>query len=89
MERERRTSEEIISEAMEELRGAVDKFAKTLSQQTNDVSSFLTIDKLENMMALLDAKTRQIYLDMISSYLSNIDEREVITSKKENTRKRE
>lgn len=89
MARERRTSEDIIADAMNELRAAVEKFANTLSQHTTDVSSFLTMDKLENMMGLLDEQTRQVYLDMVSRYLSNINEQEIIESKKENTKKRE
>ena len=71
------------------MRAAVEKFANTLSQHTTDVSSFLTMDKLENMMGLLDEQTRQVYLDMVSRYLSNINEQEIIESKKENTKKRE
>lgn len=89
MAREQRTSEDIIADAMNELRAAVEKFANTLSQHTTDVSSFLTMDKLENMMGLLDEQTRQVYLDMVSRYLSNINEQEIIASKKENTKKRE
>lgn len=89
MAREQRTSEDIIADAMNELRAAVEKFANTLSQQTTDISSFLTMDKLENMMGLLDEQTRQVYLDMVSRYLSNINEQEIIASKKENTQKRE
>ena len=89
MAREQRTSEDIIADAMNELRAAVEKFANTLSQHTTDVSSFLTMDKLENMMGLLDEQTRQVYLDMVSRYLSNINEQEIIESKKENTKKRE
>ena len=52
MARGQRTSEDIIADAMNELRAAVEKFANTLSQQTTDISSFLTMDKLENMMGL-------------------------------------
>lgn len=89
MAREQRTSEDIITDAMNELRAAVEKFANTLSQHTTDVSSFLTMDKLESMMGLLDEQTRQVYLDMVSRYLSNINEQEIIASKKENTKKRE
>lgn len=89
MAREQRTSEDIIADAMNELRAAVEKFSNTLSQHTTDVSSFLTMDKLENMMGLLDEQTRQVYLDMVSRYLSNINEQEIIASKKENTKKRE
>ena len=89
MAREQRTSEDIITDAMNELRAAVEKFTNTLSQHTTDVSSFLTMDKLENMMGLLDEQTRHVYLDMVSRYLSNINEQEIIASKKENTKKRE
>lgn len=89
MTKEHRTSEDIIEDAMDELRAAIEKFAKTLSQHTNDVSSFLTMDKLENMIGLLDERTRQVYLDMVSSYLSNINEQEIIASKKENMQRRE
>jgi len=89
MAREQRTSEDIIADAMNELRAAVEKFSNTLSQHTTDVSSFLTMDKLENMMGLLDEQTRQVYLDMVSRYLSNINEQEIIASKKENMKKRE
>ena len=89
MAREQRTSEDIIADAMNELRAAVEKFANTLSQHTTDVSSFLTMDKLENLMGLLDEQMRQVYLDMVSRYLLNINEQEIIASKKENTKKRE
>ena len=89
MAREQRTSEDIIADAMNELRATVEKFANTLSKHTTDVSSFLTMDKLENMMGLLDEQTRQVYLDMVSRSLSNINEQEIIESKKENTKKRE
>lgn len=89
MAREQRSSDDIIADAMNELRAAIETFTKTLSQHTTDVSSFLTMDKLENMMGLLDEQTRQVYLDMISRYLSNINEQEIIASKKENMQKRE
>lgn len=89
MRKEVKSSQEIVDEAMRELRSAVEKFARTITQSTSNPAAFLTMDQLEDTMADLDTQTRRTYLKMISMYLSNIDEKEIIASKKGSTKKGE
>ena len=88
MKKEIRDLNQIAEDAVQDLREAINNYVRVFSQKTCNSENFLTIDELENMMTELDAKTRKIYLDMISDSLSGINERDLIASKKENSRGR-
>ena len=42
----------------------------------------MTINEMEDLISTLNSETRKAYLDMVSEMLSNIDESELIQSKK-------
>lgn len=44
-----------------------------------------TLDEIENIWGQLSLETRELYSKMIGEAISNIDESEAISSKKENT----
>ena len=79
--------DEIKENAKHDLDAAVDKMTETFSSFTNDSTKQLSIRDIEDMMTDFISETRKISLDAISDMLSNYDEREIITSKKENSQK--
>lgn len=80
--------EEIASAVKQDLNEKVDQWIESFSQDTSQLSTFPSISQIETSLLNLDNETRKIYLDMISDCLSNIDEKEVIASKKQNSDKR-
>ena len=80
--------DQIAEDAVQDLREAINNYVRVFSQRTSESKEFLTIDQLENMMLQLDAETRKTYLNMVSDSLNGIDEKEIISSKKENSRGR-
>lgn len=80
--------DEIASAVKQDLNEKVDQWIKAFAQDISDLSTFPSISQIETSLLNLDNETRKIYLDMISDCLSNIDEKEVISSKKPNSDKR-
>lgn len=77
--------DQIAEDAVQDLRDAINNYVRVFSQRTAESGDFLTIDQLENMMLQLDAETRKTYLNMVSDSLNGINEKEIISSKKENS----
>ena len=67
---------------------AIDKFKADFRSKTADSRNLFTIKELESMLNELVLKTNKVYLDMTSEMLSDIDEQEVITSKKLNSERK-
>ena len=80
--------DQIVEDAAQDLREAIDNYARVFARRTGRTEKFLTIDQLEEMMLQLDGETRKIYLSMVSDSLNSIDEKELIASKKESSKGR-
>ena len=88
MKNDSKTPEELKTEAMQDLREQLDSFLNMFSEKIKDVNEFITMDEIETLFAKLDSETRKIYLNLVSSMLNGINERELIQSKKANLPKR-
>lgn len=77
--------DQIVEEAAQDLKEAIKNYAAAFKEKTSNASNFLDISDLENLMQELDGETRRIYLNMLSDSLSNVDEKELISLKKEST----
>lgn len=78
---------ELKSEIMDQLEEAVDEYFASFSAKSSNGGSLPTIDDIETLLGDLKSKTRDIYLKMVSDSINNVDESELIASKKENTEK--
>ena len=79
-----KTLEQIAAEVKLDLCEKVDQWITSFANDTKELNSFPTITQIEDSMLKLDSETRKIFLDMVSDGLSNIDEKQMISSKKEN-----
>lgn len=59
-----------------------------VDSRTNDPDNFLSISELEHMWSNTASNTTKIFSDTLSEAISNIDEKEIIKSKKENLQER-
>lgn len=82
MKDEPKTLEEIASIVKQDMNERIDKWIQDFAKETEDLSSFPSISQLETDIVNLDNETRKIFLNMLSDCLSNIDEKEIISSKK-------
>lgn len=79
-----KSSKEIAVDALLDIRDYINEFVDEFQKKTGDTNDFITMDEIEGLFSKLDSKTRETYLTMLSDSLSNIDERPLIKSKKEN-----
>ena len=77
-----KTLEEIASAVKQDMNERIDKWIQDFAKETKDLSDFPSISQLEIDIVNLDNETRKIFLNMLSDCLSNIDEKEIISSKK-------
>ena len=82
MNTDSKTLEEIAAAVKQDVNEIIDQWIQKFAEETGDLSNFPSISQLETKMVNLDNETRKIFLDMISDCLSNIDEKEMISSKK-------
>lgn len=80
--------EQAVADAKAQIDKEIDEFKAALDAGTADPNSFITFAEIEQKWAELKNKTNKTYSDMISAYLSTLDESAIIKSKKENTSKR-
>ncbi len=83
-----KTLDKIASDAKLEIGHEIDKFIAELQNGTSNPDDFITITQLEEKLSLLRSSTTKTYSDILSTYLSSLDEKELIKQKKENTGKR-
>ncbi len=83
-----KTIDRIASDAKLEISHQIDKFVADLQNGTSDPENFITITQLEEKLSLLRSNTTKTYSDILSAYLSSMDETELIKRRKENTGKR-
>lgn len=79
--------EKAVSDAKAEIEKEIDEFKAALDAGTSDPSSFMTLAEIEKRWKELNSSTSKTYSDLVAAYLSTMDERPVIRSKKENTPK--
>ena len=77
-----------VEDAKAQIGKEIDEFKASLDAGTADPESFITFAEIEKRWAELKNKTNKTYSDMISTYLSTLDESAIIKSKKENTNER-
>ncbi len=88
MKDEAKTLDQIAAEVKQDLNDKVDLWMKSFSEKTGDLAKFPTIDQIEESLITLDAETQKIFLNMLSDCLSNVDEKDLIASKKAYSPKR-
>jgi len=67
----------------------IKEFKESFKARTGDSENFLTINELENYWAELRNNTEVLYSDMIRQLISEIDERDMVSKKKESTPQKE
>ena len=80
--------EQATVDAKAQIEKKIDEFKALLDSRTSDPDHFITLTEIEKEWAALKSITNKTYSDMVSAYLSGLDERSIIKSKKENTQER-
>ena len=80
---------ELKSEIMDKLEDAVDEYLASFKSKSNGGSTIPSISEIEDMVSDIRSKTRDIYLELISSSLNNYPEGPLIESKKATTERKE
>jgi hypothetical protein len=71
-----------------EIERLINEFREKFQAGTIDSENFMTIHEIERMWGELLGNTQNIYLDMVSELISNVNESELIRKKKENIHKK-
>ncbi len=74
--------ERSVEDAKLEINKNIDSFKEHLEAGSSDPDHFITLADIEKEWGLLRKTTDKTYSDMVSSYLSNVDEKELIKRKK-------
>ena len=82
MNTDTKTLEEIANAVKQDMNEKIDQWIRKFAKEAGDLGNFPSISQLETEITNLDNETRKIFLDMVSDCLSNIDEKEMISSKK-------
>lgn len=69
-----------------ELTRIVKEFEEKIQNGTENPNRFLTLSEIEELWGKLVGDTNIIYSDMLQTLIQNIDERELIREKKENSK---
>lgn len=72
-----------------ELSRIVKEFEEKIQNGTEDPDRFLTLTEIEELWGKLIGDTNVLYSDMLQSLIQNIDKRELVRQKKENSRPEE
>ena len=68
-----------------ELVRIIKEFKSEFKAKTSDTEKFITINELENRWTDLKNSTDVLYSDMVHQLISEVDEREMVRKKKQNT----
>ena len=79
-----RNTDELAMARMNEIERLVNEFRELLEKGFSDAQNIMNINEIEELWTRLRAGTDVVYADMLSDYLSSVDEREVIRQKKTN-----
>ena len=82
MKNDAKSLEKIAAAVKQDMNEKIDQWIREFAKETGDLSSFPSISQLETDIINLDNETRKIFLKMLSDCLSNIEEKEMISSKK-------
>lgn len=74
----------VCGDAIAQIENNIAEFKQKLDAGTSNPDKFITFSEIEEMWHTLNNSTNKTYSDMISAYLSDIDEKEVIKLKKDN-----
>ena len=80
--------DDITQKGSERLRRELQHLIDQLDARTNDPNNFITITELEELWSTAASNTSYIYSNTLSEAISNIDEKELIKSKKESSAER-
>lgn len=83
----KKSKEDITLETLYELRGIIAEAIDNV-ERAEEGAPYSLIDQVEECLAGLNDKTRNIYANMLSEHLSTIETNEMIESKKQNISKR-
>ena len=72
-----------------ELSRLVKEFEEKIQNGTMDPDRFLTLSEIEELWGKLIGDTNVLYSDMLQQLIRNVDEKDLIRQKKENTRPKE
>lgn len=72
-----------------ELTRIVNEFEEKIKNGTRDANDFLTITEIEELWSKLIGDTNVLYSDMLQTLIQNIDEKELVKSKKDNSKPEE
>lgn len=72
-----------------ELTRLVKEFEEKIQNGTEDPNRFLTLSEIEALWGKLIGNTNIIYSDMLRALIQNINEKELIREKKENSKPEE
>jgi Ca2+-binding EF-hand superfamily protein len=72
-----------------EIKRLIKEFQDKFSVKTTNTEGFLTINELETLWSELRNSTDVLYSDMINHLMSTIDEKELVSKKKENSTRKE
>lgn len=72
-----------------ELTRLVKEFEEKIQNGTEDPNRFLTLSEIEELWGKLIGNTNIIYSDMLRALIQNINEKELIREKKENSKPEE
>lgn len=72
-----------------ELTRIVKEFEENIKNGTRNPDDFLTITEIEELWSKLIGSTNVLYSDMLKALIQNIDEKELVKSKKDNSKPRE
>lgn len=69
-----------------ELQRLIEKFQSDFKNGTSDPDNFMTMSDIEKLWSDLRNYTDKIYSDMIMELMSEVDEKKLISKKKQNSR---
>lgn len=69
-------------DTLQEVQRNIEKFKNALDEGTKEPENFITISEIEKLWSDLNKSTSKSYSDMVSAYLSALDEKAVIKAKK-------
>ena len=70
--------EQAIADAKAQIEKEIDEFKASLDAGTANPESFISLAEIERRWSELRSKTNKTYSDMISTYLSTLDESAII-----------
>jgi transcriptional regulator with AAA-type ATPase domain len=81
--------EDELEVRLAEIEYLIKDFRQTFKERTSTAENFITMTEIETMWGNLRQITNNIYAEMVQELLSEVDERDLIRKKKENTEKKE